>query len=103
MRQNHRHRHKRLSRTAIAVVLVCAALLYAGVLLGIRTVGNRLEKSDAPEPVGSLDGRFASDKLTLRYVVLSNGKLLLTPWANQHVDQCCLRFVRTYHRDRKTH
>ena len=37
------------------------------------------------------------------YVVLSNGKLLLTPWANQHVDQCCLRFVRTYHRDRKTH
>lgn len=67
MQQNHRHRHKRLSRTAIAAVLVCTALLYAGVLLGIRTVGNRLEKSDAPEPVGSLDGRFASDKLTLRY------------------------------------
>ena len=67
MRQNHRHRRKRLSGTAIAAVLVCAALLYAGVLLGIRTVGNRLEKSDAPEPVGSLDGRFASDELTLRY------------------------------------
>lgn len=67
MQKNHRHRHKRLSRTAIAIVLVCAALLYMGVLLGIRTIGNRLEKSDAPEPVGSLDGRFASDKLTLRY------------------------------------
>ena len=67
MRQNHRHRRKRLSGTAIAAVLVCTALLYAGVLLGIRTVGNRLEKSDVPEPVGSLDGRFASDKLTLRY------------------------------------
>ena len=67
MRQNHHHRHKRLSRTAIAVVLVCAALLYAGVLLGIRTVGNRLEKSDAPEPVGSLDGRFAPEALTMQY------------------------------------
>lgn len=67
MRQNHRHRHKRLSGAAIAVALVCAALAYAGVLLGIRTVGSRLERSDAPEPVGSLDGRFASDELTLRY------------------------------------
>lgn len=67
MQQNHRHRHKRLSRTAIAAVLVCAALVYAGMLLGIRTVGNRLEKSDAPEPLGSLDGRFASDELTLCY------------------------------------
>lgn len=67
MRQNHRHRRKRLSGTAIAAVLVCTALLYAGVLLGIRTVGNRLEKSDAPEPVGSLDGRFASEALTIQY------------------------------------
>lgn len=67
MRQNHRHRRRRLSGAAIAVALVCAALAYAGVLLGIRTVGSRLERSDAPEPVGSLDGRFASDELTLRY------------------------------------
>ena len=35
MRKNHRHRRRRLSGAAIAVVLVCAALLYAGVLLGI--------------------------------------------------------------------
>ena len=67
MRKNHRHRRRRLSGAAIAVALVCAALAYVGVLLGIRTVGSRLERSDAPEPVGSLDGRFASDELTLRY------------------------------------
>lgn len=67
MRKNHRHRRRRLSGAAIAVALVCAALAYAGVLLGIRTVGSRLERSDAPESVGSLDGRFASDELTLRY------------------------------------
>ena len=67
MRKNHRHRRRRLSGAAIAGALVCAALAYAGVLLGIRTVGSRLERSDAPEPVGSLDGRFASDELTLRY------------------------------------
>lgn len=67
MRKNHRHRRRRLSGAAIAVALVCAALAYAGVLLGIRTVGSRLERSDAPEPVGSLDRRFASDELTLRY------------------------------------
>lgn len=67
MRKNHRHRRRRLSGAAIAVALVCAALAYAGVLLGIRTVGSRLERSDAPEPLGSLDGRFASDELTLRY------------------------------------
>ena len=59
VRKNHRHRRRRLSGAAIAVALVCAALAYAGVLLGIRTVGSRLERSDAPEPVGSLDGRFA--------------------------------------------
>ena len=93
MKQNHRHRRKRLSGTAIAAVLVCTALLYAGVLLGIRTVGNRLEKSDAPEPVGSLDGRFASDKLTLRYANrtwvyrkrdLTNILLIGVDWAEMH-------------------
>ena len=37
------------------------------------------------------------------YVVLQGNKLRLTKWANAHVDQCCLRFVRTYHRDKRTH
>lgn len=38
-----------------------------------------------------------------QYVVRQGKKLCLTEWANAHVDQCCLRFVRTYHRDRRTH
>ena len=93
MRKNHRHRRRRLSRAAIAVVLVCAALLYAGVLLGIRTVGSRLERADAPEPVGSLDGRFASDELSLRYAdrtwtyrkrELTNLLLIGVDWAEMH-------------------
>ena len=37
------------------------------------------------------------------YVVQRGKKLLLTEWANAHVNRCCLRFVRTYHRDRQTH
>lgn len=37
------------------------------------------------------------------YVTLQGNKLRLTKWANAHVDQCCLRFVRTYHRDKQTH
>ena len=32
------------------------------------------------------------------YVVLRNGKLCLTEWANAHVDACCLRFMRSYYR-----
>lgn len=67
VRQNHRHRHKRLSRTAIAAVLVCAALLYAGLLLGVQTIGNRLEQRDAVESIGSLEGRFTSEALTMQY------------------------------------
>ena len=67
MRQNHRHRRKRLSRTAIAAVLVCTALLYAGLLLGVQTIGNRLGQRDAVESIGSLEGRFASEALTMQY------------------------------------
>ncbi len=67
MQRNHRHRHKRLSRTAIVVVLACAALLYAGLLLGVQTIGNRLERRDAVESIGSLEGRFTFDALTMQY------------------------------------
>ena len=67
MQQYHRHRRRRLSGAAIALVLVCAVLAYAGVLLGVKLIGSRLEGSEAAEPVGSLDGRFSSDKLTLQY------------------------------------
>lgn len=67
MQQNHRHQHKRLSGTAIVIVLVCSALLYAGLLLGVQTIGNRLERRDAVESIGSLEGRFTSDALTMQY------------------------------------
>ena len=38
-----------------------------------------------------------------QYVVRQDDKLCLTEWANSHVDQCCLRFVRNYIRDKHTH
>ena len=38
-----------------------------------------------------------------QYVVRQDDKLRLTEWANSHVDQCCLRFVRNYIRDKHTH
>ena len=33
---------------------------------------------------------------TPKYVQRKNFRLLLTDWANAHVDECCLRFVRQY-------
>ena len=38
-----------------------------------------------------------------QYVVRQGNKLRLTEWANSHVDQCCLRFVRNYIRDKHSH
>lgn len=38
-----------------------------------------------------------------QYVVRQGDKIRLTEWANAHVDQCCLRFVRNYIRDKRTH
>ena len=38
----------------------------------------------------------------VRYVDLNGYKPRLTQWANAHVDKCCLRFVRTYHRNPQT-
>lgn len=37
-----------------------------------------------------------------QYVVRQGNKLRLTEWGNSHVDQCCLRFVRNYIRDKHT-
>ena len=69
----HHYRHnghgrRRGSKIRILAILAAAALLYAGVLLCVRAVGNRLEGgNNAPEPTGSLEGRFASDAPTLEY------------------------------------
>ena len=38
-----------------------------------------------------------------QYVVRQGDRLRLTEWANAHVDQCCLRFVRNYIRDKHSH
>lgn len=38
-----------------------------------------------------------------KYVCKSGENLLLTRWANAHVDACCLRFVRNYNRNPQTH
>ena len=38
-----------------------------------------------------------------QYVIRQGDRLRLTEWANAHVDQCCLRFVRNYIRDKHSH
>ena len=48
-------------------MLVCIAAVYAGILLGIQLIGNRLEKQEVAETFGSLEGRFDSDELTFSY------------------------------------
>lgn len=43
-------------------------VLYAGILLAVHVVGNHLEHpEEVKETVGSLEGRFTSDALTLNY------------------------------------
>ncbi len=62
------HGRKRPSKSRVLVLSAGAVLFYAGVLLGVRTIGNRLEQRDASETVGSLDGRFPSAAaLTMQY------------------------------------
>lgn len=63
----YRRGGRRPSGARIVLILLGLALVYAGILLGVRTVGNRLEGQDAVEPVGSLDGRFDSSALTTQY------------------------------------
>lgn len=48
-------------------MLVCIAVVYAGILLGIQLIGNRLEKQEVAETFGSLEGRFDSDELMFSY------------------------------------
>ena len=62
-----RRKRRRPSRGAIIAIVLCIALAYAGVLLGVRAIGNRIEGEEAAEPVGSLDGRFESNDLKLAY------------------------------------
>ena len=71
MKEGRRNRYRRGGRrpsgVRIALILLGLAVVYAGILLGVRAVGNRLEGQDAVEAVGSLEGRFDSDILTTQY------------------------------------
>ena len=54
----HRRGGVRIGPVQIIVILLGAALVYAGILLGIQALGSRLEGRTAVETTGSLDGRF---------------------------------------------
>lgn len=67
-RQNrYRRGRRRPSGIRIAMILLALAVVYAGILLSVRAVGNRLERQDAVEAVGSLEGRFDTNELTTQY------------------------------------
>ena len=68
MRHHSRHRKKHSRRGAVVIGAVLAAL-YVLVILGIQTIGNKIEHKDVQaEPVGSLEGRFTENELTYRYM-----------------------------------
>ena len=92
MGYRHQPYRKRPSRGKLAVLVLCAALVYAGVLAGVRLVGGRLEAAEAAEPMGSLAGRFSSGELTLQYAgralryrerALTNVLLIGVDWTEQ--------------------
>ena len=68
MRYHARHKRKHSRRKTAAIALALAAL-YAGILMAIHVIGSRIEhQQEAAEPVGSLNGRFAENELTYRYM-----------------------------------
>ena len=94
MSGRYRHKKKRLSTTAIISILILTVLVYAGILLGVKLVGSRLETSDTQETVGSLEGRFSSTNRptkeiggkTLTYRDLTNILLIGTDWDEDEPD-----------------
>ena len=67
MADHYGQSRKRLSGAWIVAIVIGAVLLYIGVLFGIRTIGDKIEKQDTVEAVGSLEGRFPSETLTMQY------------------------------------
>lgn len=68
--RKHRHHHQksRPKGARLVALVVGIIVLYAGILLTVHLVGNHLEHPDeVKETVGSLEGRFTSDTLTLSY------------------------------------
>ena len=67
MKHHHHRRRRRPTGLRLVVVIVCLVLGYAGILLGVKLIGGRLEGDQGTEAVGSLEGRFNTDQLTLNY------------------------------------
>lgn len=67
MRYHHGH-HRRRSGIRVLAILAALVAVYAGVLIGVRVIGERIEGREEREPVGSLEGRFDSDDVTIKYL-----------------------------------
>ncbi len=67
MPHHHHHRRRRLSGGAIAAIVAAIVVAYVGVLFGVQAVGSRIEQAGGTETMGSLDGRFTDDALTMEY------------------------------------
>lgn len=68
--RSHRHHHQktRPKGARLVALVVGVIVLYAGILLTVHVVGNHLEHpQEVKETVGSLEGRFTSDALTMDY------------------------------------
>lgn len=66
MRYHHGHK-RRMSGAKIAVIVLALAAVYVGILVGVRMIGERIEGVEQTEPVGSLEGRFDTEEITLHY------------------------------------
>lgn len=68
MRYHARHKRKHSRRKTVAIALAIVAL-YALILLAIQLIGSSIEhREEVVEPMGSLEGRFAENDLTYRYM-----------------------------------
>ena len=106
MRLHHRHhrRHrlpKRPTGIRLVALLAGVALAYAGILLGVKVIGNRLESADVQETVGSLEGRFSTNQLTMDYAGrtwtyrerdLTNILLIGVDWTDAGQQRASLRY-----------
>lgn len=65
MRHRHHRHRERPTGIKLVILVLCIVVGYAGILLGVQLIGSRFEKNDSTEPVGSLEGRFPSESITL--------------------------------------
>lgn len=107
MKLHHHRHHRRRGRQSrpsgirLVVLLLGIALVYGGVLLGVKVVGNRLERAGVHETVGSLEGRFTTKNLTMEYAGrtwtyrerdLTNILLIGVDWTDAGQERASLRY-----------